>query len=137
MIIINQSAGIFFYSKSTQRYLYLLRNENKNPTWSIPGGKIEKNETLLSGLKRECQEEIAYWDDEFKLVPIQKFVNNTFAYHTFFCEIEEEFSPLLNDEHCGYAWVGNNRYPKPLHPGLFSTINIDTVVEKLKALQSL
>ena len=137
MIIINQSAGIFFYSKSTQRYLYLLRNENKNPTWSIPGGKIEKNETLLSGLKRECQEEIAYWDDEFKLVPIQKFVNNTFAYHTFFCEIEEEFSPLLNDEHCGYAWVGNNRYPKPWHPGLFSTINIDTVVEKLKALQSL
>ena len=64
-------------------------------------------------------------------------VNNTFAYHTFFCEIEEEFPPLLNDEHCGYAWVGNNRYPKPLHPGLFSTINIDTVVEKLKALQSL
>jgi len=137
MIIINQSAGIFFYSKSTQRYLYLLRNENKNPTWSIPGGKIEKNETLLSGLKRECQEEIAYWDDEFKLVPIQKFVNNTFAYHTFFCEVDEEFSPILNDEHCGYAWVGNNRYPKPLHPGLFSTINIDTVVEKLKALQSL
>lgn len=137
MIIINQSAGIFFYSKSTQRYLYLLRNENKNPTWSIPGGKIEKNETLLVGLKRECTEEIQYWDDEFKLVPVQKFVNNTFAYHTFFCEIENEFVPILNDEHCGYAWVGNDRYPKPLHPGLFSTINIDTVVEKLKALQSL
>ena len=137
MIIINQSAGIFFYSKSTQRYLYLLRNENKNPTWSIPGGKIEKNETLLSGLKRECQEEIAYWDDEFKLVPIQKFVNNTFAYHTFFCEIEEEFSPILNDEHCGYAWVGDDKYPKPLHPGLFSTINIDNVVEKLASLKNL
>jgi len=137
MIIINQSAGIFFHSKSTQRYLYLLRNENKNPTWSIPGGKIEKNETLLVGLKRECTEEIQYWDDEFKLVPVQKFVNNTFAYHTFFCEIENEFVPILNDEHCGYAWVGNDRYPKPLHPGLFSTINIDNVVEKLKALQSL
>ena len=67
-IIINQSAGIFFYSKSTRRSLYLLRNESKNPTWSIPGGKIEKNETLLAGLKRECQEEIAYWDDDFKLV---------------------------------------------------------------------
>jgi 8-oxo-dGTP pyrophosphatase MutT (NUDIX family) len=84
MIIINQSAGIFFYCKSTKRSLYLLRNESKNPTWSIPGGKIEKNETLLAGLKRECMEEIAYWEDDFKLVPIQKFVNNTFAYHTFF-----------------------------------------------------
>ena len=137
MIIINQSAGIFFYSKSTQRYLYLLRNENKNPTWSIPGGKVEKNETLLDGLKRECQEEIAYWRDDLKLVPVQKFVNNTFAYHTFFCEVEEEFSPLLNDEHCGYAWVGDDRYPKPLHPGLFSTISLDNVAEKLANLKKL
>ena len=137
MIIINQSAGIFFYSKSTQRYLYLLRNENKNPTWSIPGGKIEKNETLLDGLKRECNEEIQFWSDDLKLVPIQKFVNNTFAYHTFHCTIEEEFVPMLNHEHSGYAWVGNNNYPKPFHPGLFSTINIDSVVEKMKLLTNL
>jgi|TARA_R110002073_G_scaffold5585_1_gene34205 8-oxo-dGTP pyrophosphatase MutT (NUDIX family) len=135
-IIINQSAGIFFYSKSTDRSLYLLRNESKNPTWSIPGGKIEKNETLLDGLKRECQEEINYWDDDLKLVPIQKFVNNTFAYHTFFCEVPEEFSPVLNDEHSGYAWVGSDKYPKPLHPGLYSTINIDNVVEKLATLKN-
>ena len=135
-IIINQSAGIFFYSKSTDRSLYLFRNESKNPTWSIPGGKIEKNETLLDGLKRECQEEINYWDDDLKLVPIQKFVNNTFAYHTFFCEVPEEFSPVLNDEHSGYAWVGSDKYPKPLHPGLYSTINIDNVVEKLATLKN-
>jgi hypothetical protein len=135
-IIINQSAGIFFYSKSTDRSLYLLRNESKNPTWSIPGGKIEKNETLLDGLKRECQEEIKYWSDDLKLVPIQKFVNNTFAYHTFFCEVSEEFSPVLNDEHSGYAWVGSDKYPKPLHPGLYSTINIDNVVEKLSTLKN-
>ena len=135
-IIINQSAGIFFYSKSTDRSLYLLRNESKNPTWSIPGGKIEKNETLLLGLKRECLEEINYWNDDLKLVPIQKFVNNTFAYHTFFCEVSEEFSPFLNDEHSGYAWVGSDKYPKPLHPGLYSTINIDNVVEKLSTLKN-
>ena len=135
-IIINQSAGIFFYSKSTDRSLYLLRNESKNPTWSIPGGKIEKNETLLDGLKRECLEEINYWHDDLKLVPIQKFVNNTFAYHTFFCEVSEEFSPVLNDEHSGYAWVGSDKYPKPLHPGLYSTINIDNVVEKLSTLKN-
>ena len=135
-IIINQSAGIFFYSKSTDRSLYLLRNESKNPTWSMPGGKIEKNETLLDGLKRECQEEINYWNDDLKLVPIQKFVNNTFAYHTFFCEVSEEFSPVLNDEHSGYAWVGSDKYPKPLHPGLYSTINIDNVVEKLSTLKN-
>jgi|TARA_R110000822_G_scaffold278474_2_gene400383 8-oxo-dGTP pyrophosphatase MutT (NUDIX family) len=134
MIIINQSAGIFFYSKSTKKHLYLLRSDSKNACWSIPGGKIEKNETLLSGLKRECVEEIQFWKDDLKLIPIQKFVNNTFAYHTFHCTIEEEFIPILNNEHHGYAWVGGSYYPKPLHPGLFSTINIDTVVEKIKLL---
>lgn len=134
MIIINQSAGIFFYSKKTQRYLFLLRNEPRNPTWSIPGGKINKNETLLAGLKRECLEEMNFWSNDLKLVPIQKFVNNTFAYHTFFCSIDEEFTPTLNHEHIGYAWVGNDMYPKPLHPGLYSTINMETVTEKMKTL---
>ena len=69
--------------------------------------------------------------------PVQKFVNNTFAYHTFFCEGEKEFMPILNDEHSGYAWVGSDKYPKPLHPGLFSTINIDNVVDKLSSLKNL
>jgi hypothetical protein len=69
-----------------------------------------------------------------KLIPIQKFINNNFTYHTFFCEVNDEFIPVLNDEHCGYAWVGGNQYPKPLHPGLFSTVNFDVVQEKLNSL---
>ena len=137
MIIVNQSAGIFFYSKSTQRSLYLLRTDAKNHSWSIPGGKINNNETLLDGLKRECAEEIQFDISVMKLVPIQKFVNNTFAYHTFFCAIEDEFIPKLNAEHCGYAWVGDDKYPKPLHPGLFTTVNIDVVVEKIQLLKNL
>jgi 8-oxo-dGTP pyrophosphatase MutT (NUDIX family) len=127
------SAGIFFYAKNTKRFLYLLRTD-KNVTWGIPGGKIEQNETLLNGLSRECREELDINLDDYKLVPIQKFVNNTFVYHTFFCSIENEFVPTLNEEHCGYAWVGDNQYPKPLHPGLFNTVNFDVVQEKLKAL---
>lgn len=132
----NVSAGIFFYSKSTGRFLFLLRNENKSPNnvWGIPGGKIENEETLLEGLERECIEEIGFFPSDPKLIPIQKFVNYSFTYHTFFCEVDTEFIPRLNNEHCGYAWVGNNQYPKPLHPGLFSTMNFDVVQEKLLAL---
>lgn len=128
------SAGVFFYSSSTKRYLYLLRTDKQNYTWSIPGGKIEKDETLLEGIERECVEEMGFFDTNMKLIPIQKFVNNTFTYHTFFCEVPEEFIPVLNDEHCGYAWVEKGLYPKPLHPGLFSTVNIDIVIEKLESL---
>jgi len=131
----NQSAGVFFYSNKTQRFLYLLRTDNKNPgNWGIPGGKIESGETLFEGIARECEEEIGMFPSNAKLVPIQKFINNSFTYHTFFCEITDEFIPTLNDEHCGYAWVGGNQYPKPLHPGLFSTVNFDVVQEKLNSL---
>lgn len=128
------SAGIFFYSQSTKRFLYLLRNDKQSFSWSIPGGKIADNETLLEGLKRECTEEIQYWPDTPKLIPIQKFSNQTFTYHTFFCSLEKEFIPKLNNEHVGYAWIDEDNHPKPLHPGLFSTINIDIVKEKLDIL---
>jgi len=131
----NTSAGVFFYSTQTQRFLYLLRTDNKNPgNWGIPGGKIDEGETLMKGIERECLEEIGFFPKEAKLVPIQKFVNRDFTYHTFFCELKEEFIPILNEEHCGYAWVGDGQYPKPLHPGLFSTVNIDIVQEKLMTL---
>lgn len=127
------SAGIFFYCKNTSRYLYLLRTD-KNPSWSMPGGKIENDETLLEGLERECIEEMQFWDKDWKLIPIQKFVNGTFTYNTFFCSVDDEFKPVLNDEHCGYAWVGEDHYPKPLHPGLFNTVNFDVVQSKLETL---
>jgi 8-oxo-dGTP pyrophosphatase MutT (NUDIX family) len=129
----NTSAGLFFYCKTTGRFLYLLRSD-ANYAWGVPGGKIEKNETLLEGLERECLEEIGYFPKDAKLIPIQKFVNNNFTYHTFFCAIEEEFIPYLNCEHVGYAWIGDDQHPKPMHPGLFSTVNIDIVKEKLITL---
>jgi 8-oxo-dGTP pyrophosphatase MutT (NUDIX family) len=129
----NTSAGLFFYSKNTGRFLYLLRSD-ANHSWGVPGGKVEEDETLFEGLERECMEEIGYFPKDAKLIPIQKFVNNTFTYHTFFCSVDDEFIPILNDEHIGYAWVGENQHPKPMHPGLFSTINIDIVKEKLVSL---
>ena len=127
--------GLFFYSKSTNRYLYLLRNDVKSQTWSIPGGKVENKETLFEALQRECMEEISYDITNHKLIPIQQFVNYNFTYHTFFCEVKNEFMPILNNEHYGYAWVESSLYPKPLHPGLFNTINFDIVKEKLKLIE--
>lgn len=130
----NTSAGVFFYSASTNRFLFLLRSDKDATFWGIPGGKLEGNETIIQGLERECHEEIQYFPNNPKLIPIQKFVNNTFTYHTFFCPIEDEFIPILNDEHIGYCWVDVHNYPKPLHPGLFNTVNFDVVKNKLEQL---
>lgn len=130
----NISAGIFFYASNTQRFLYLLRNDKNSSNWGIPGGKVEDGETLFEGIERECVEEIAYFPVDAKLIPIQKFINNSFTYHTFFCKVEDEFIPVLNEEHCGYAWTDSNYYPKPMHPGLFNTVNFDVVQDKLQQL---
>jgi len=129
----NTSAGVFFYCSTTRRFLYLMRSD-ANYAWGVPGGKIAEGETLLEGLQRECMEEISFWPANPKLIPIQMFVNNSFTYHTFFCAIDDEFIPKLNTEHVGFAWIGHDQHPKPMHPGLFSTINIDIVKEKLKNL---
>lgn len=128
------AVGVWFLSNQTHRYLYLLRNDAKHPgTWGLPGGKIEPGETLLGGMERECTEELGSFPAYQKLVPIEKFTSsdNKFVYHTFVCVVDTEFVPVLNHEHLGYAWMDAGHWPKPLHPGLWSTVNMDTVQNKI------
>jgi 8-oxo-dGTP pyrophosphatase MutT (NUDIX family) len=135
--IIN-AAGVLFFARSTNRQLFLLRNDKSAPTWSIPGGKVERNETLLETLKRECGEEIGHWPEGVKLFPIERYQSEDghFCYHTFTAVLECEFTPTLNDEHIGYAWVDQSTYPRPLHRGLFSTLTYDLIQEKLAIIRS-
>jgi 8-oxo-dGTP pyrophosphatase MutT (NUDIX family) len=135
--IIN-AVGVWFYAVSTQRYLYLLRNDIKNPdTWGLPGGKVESGEALMAGIVRECEEELGYMPDYLRLVPLEKFTtaDNKFAYHTFFCSVADEFYPILNDEHIGWAWIASGHLPRPLHPGLWSTVNLDAVQNKISTME--
>ena len=49
--------------------------------------------------------------------------------------MDTEFTPRLNYEHLGYAWIDVGTWPKPMHPGLWSTLNIDSVQQKLAAVE--
>lgn len=132
------AVGIWFYSLQSQRYLYLLRNDPRHPdTWGLPGGKVDDGETLLEAITRECEEELGSMPDYIKLVPLEKFTSadQKFAYHTFFCSVAAEFRPILNDEHQGYAWIAAGTWPRPMHPGLWSTVNFEAVREKIKTVQ--
>lgn len=132
------AVGIWFYSITTDRYLYLLRNDERNPnTWGLPGGKCDGNETLFETIKRECEEELGQWPEIVKLVPIEKFTSGdqNFCYHTFFCSVGKEFIPVLNHEHTGYAWIDSNTWPKPMHPGLWSTVNFNEIKQKISMIQ--
>jgi 8-oxo-dGTP pyrophosphatase MutT (NUDIX family) len=132
---IKQGCGALIYCTSTHRYLFLLRNDSKFPnTWGIVGGKIEQNETILQGLEREIKEELGGQIDGAKIIPIEKYTsnNNRFVYHTFLIKVEEEFVPILNQEHTGYCWVPMDLHPTPLHPGVHRTFKFKNIREKIK-----
>jgi 8-oxo-dGTP pyrophosphatase MutT (NUDIX family) len=134
------AVGIWFYSISTHRYLYLMRNDPKHPgSWGLPGGKVESSETMLAAMIRECEEELGNMPDYLKLVPLEKFTSadGGFAYHTFFCSVAQEFQPVLNEEHIGWAWINSGSWPRPMHPGLWSTVNFDAVRDKIITMEQL
>ena len=132
------AVGIWFYSVSTHRYLYLLRNDPRHPgTWGLPGGKIENGETLFEAITRECTEEMGAMPEYLRLVPVEKFTSADlgFVYHTFFCSVVTEFCPTLNHEHNGWAWINTGSWPKPMHPGLWSTLNFEAVKSKIETME--
>jgi 8-oxo-dGTP pyrophosphatase MutT (NUDIX family) len=133
-----EGVGTFIYCTSTQRYLFLLRDTKKYAgTWGLAGGGVEAGEQILDSLYRELDEELGYNFSMTKVIPIEKFTsdNSKFTYHTFLIPIDEEFVPVLNNEHRGYCWVGLEDHPKPLHPGVWRTINFEAVVAKIKILE--
>lgn len=133
-----KAVGVWFLAKSTRRYLYLLRNDSKHPdTWGLPGGKVERDETLLGGMERECREELGCFPHYTRLIPLEKFTSADagFEYNTWVCVVPDEFSPMLNSEHLGYAWINSGIWPRPMHPGLWSTVNIDEIQKKLAAVE--
>ena len=137
---INQSVGTLFLSKTTKRYLFVLRSGAKyDSTWAFVGGKVENNETEYNALQREIVEEIGFMPLVLKTIPVEKFTNskNNFTYTTYICLVEEEFVPKLNAEHKGYAWSKIDSWPKPLHPGVFTTLQVNEIIKKIKTTEDL
>ena len=132
------AVGVWFYSVATHRYLYLMRDDPRHPnTWGLPGGKIESGESIMDAIIRECQEELGSMPEYLKLVPLEKFTSSDggFVYNTFFCSVVKEFQPVLNNEHLAYAWVASGVFPRPLHSGLWSTVNFDAVRNKIQTVE--
>ena len=129
------SHGAFVYAKNTNRFLFLLRQGRQRWIyhWGIVGGKQEPGETPLKTLKREAQEEVDYF---FNCVPtpIDHYTSEdgNFSFHTYLYIIDKEFVPMLNEEHCGYCWVPLEKFPRPMHPGVFSSIKEEDTINRLQ-----
>jgi 8-oxo-dGTP pyrophosphatase MutT (NUDIX family) len=134
----NIGCGALIYSSSTNRHLFLLRNQKRHAgSWGLVGGGVESGESPSIALQREIIEEIGAIAFN-KIIPLEKFTseNKTFEYHTYLIVVENEFVPRLNDEHRGYAWTSIDDHPKPLHPGVWRTFNFKSVVDKIRTVET-
>lgn len=134
-----KAVGVWFLAQQTNRYLFLMRNDTKHPNvWGLPGGKVINGETLLDGIKRECTEELGFFPSYQQILPLETFTSadGLFSYYTWVCIIDKEFIPTLNHEHFGYAWMDRNVWPRPMHPGLWNTITVEAVRNKLSTIES-
>lgn len=134
------AAGALFISAKTSRGLFLLRDQDTySDTWGLVGGQLEQNENLQQGLYREISEEIGFVPHILKTIPLELFSSQdgNFNYHTFVLLVKTEFIPHLSNEHKGYAWCHLNNTPKPLHPGLYNSLNNKIIKEKLETIKEL
>ena len=122
-------SGALFYSLKTKRFLFLHRVQSKqNNVWGLVGGTNNSKETPWESLQREIKEEIGTLPKIAKTIPLETFVSTDekFKFHTYLVVVHEEFIPVLNEEHDGYAWSSFNKWPKPLHMGLKNTLQNKT-----------
>lgn len=112
------AAGIIF--RCGERILLLHRIDGLG--WGFPGGGIEDGETPEEAARRETHEETGLrFTRPLGFSHVQEF--NGIGFATFFADVEEEFTPVLNDEHDGYLWIAPEHIRSiQLHPGVFSTL---------------
>jgi uncharacterized protein len=134
------AVGALFISVSSECALFLLRDQDTySNTWSLVGGKLESNETLYGGLIREIKEEIGFEPTILKVLPIEYFQSpdGHFNYHTFAVIVPTEFIPTLSKEHKGFAWCKLDNPPKPLHPGLYRSLQNKVIKDKLSTIKNI
>lgn len=130
-------SGALFYTLESKRFLFLHRTQSKAKNlWGLVGGTNEDKETPYAGLLREIKEELGFLPEIQKSIPLETFVSNDehFNFHTYLCVVKEEFIPILNEEHDGYAWVNFGSWPKPLHNGLQNTLRSKINQNKLQTI---
>ena len=130
-------SGALIYAKNTHRFLLLQKARGKHEgTWGLVGGTTIEGENPWQGLQREITEEIGSIPNIKKTIPLETFVSNdyVFNFHTYLCVVEDEFVPVLSDEHTAWAWAILDQAPKPLHQGLRNSFSNRAVRTKLQTI---
>jgi 8-oxo-dGTP pyrophosphatase MutT (NUDIX family) len=112
-----KAAGILFITAADE-VLLLKRGASGDHEgeWCFPGGTTEDGETAEQTAVRECEEEIGRCPEGERAVLTRRIADGV-DFTTFLQRVPETFTPKLNDEHTGWAWVSKDAPSEPLHPG--------------------
>lgn len=131
-----KAAGILFIAGETALFLRRGNGSDTPNTWGIPGGKVEDGETLEEAAIRETQEEAGVTVKPDMLKPWTRAISAGGSlgepavegqlpapgyevdFSTYVVRLQEQFTPVLNDEHDGYCWAPLTSPPLPIHPGV-------------------
>lgn len=77
--------------------------------WTVPGGKIEPDEAILSGLKREVKEEVNLTVSPLDWIGEDVFESSGYFYHAqhFLCKMTS-FEVKLEKKLLEYRWINKN-----------------------------
>ena len=138
-----RAAGILFVVGETALFLRRGNGSSAPNLWACPGGHVEEGETPLAGALRETLEESGRAVEPDQARELCRTVTPALAgppedtaqepatpedvdFTTFVVYLDEQFTPVLCDEHDGYAWAPVMQPPQPLHPG------VDVALKMLK-----
>ena len=103
-LIRNSNGEYLFIRRSTT-----LATDTTEPSWDIPGGRIESDEYLLEVLRREVQEEIGHdVQSAPMLIKAQDIFVTAKDLHVVrltYMLVEDIEDIILSDEHEEYVWV--------------------------------
>ncbi len=85
--------------------------------WGLPGGKLEKGESLEEGARRELFEETGIALPHAKLRPLPSLYirkkSAEYTFHAFEILLDKKPAVALSDEHTAYIWIDPGK-PSPV-----------------------
>ena len=110
------------YLKADKQYLYLQKSQNRSFAfeWSVPAGKVEKEESLEHALVREVYEEIGLSLTKYTFLKSLyiRYPEFDFTFHAFHAEFSSKPEIKLSEEHGAHRWLSLNEAKKlALIPG--------------------